>query len=48
MTKEIEEKVIMMTQDSASRLKQESGVESSLTEHEIKMYLDKVLEEVVK
>lgn len=48
MTKEIEEKVMKMTQDSASRLKEQSGVEPSLTDHELKTYLDSVLEEVVK
>jgi hypothetical protein len=48
MTKEIEDKVMMTTQDSANRLKQESGVEPSLTYREIKTYLDRVLEEVAK
>lgn len=48
MTKEIEDKVMMTTQDSADRLKQESGVEPSLTYREIKTYVDKVLEEVAK
>ena len=48
MTKEIEDKVMMTTQDSANRLKQESRVEPSLTYREIKTYLDRVLEEVAK
>jgi hypothetical protein len=47
MTKEIEEKVMTMTQDGASRLKQQSGVDPSLTDDEIKSYLGIVLEEEV-
>jgi hypothetical protein len=48
MTKEIEDKVMKMTQDNASMLSAQSGVEPSLTDNEIKSYLDKVLEELVK
>jgi hypothetical protein len=48
MTKEIEEKVMKMTQDNAARLMQESGVESSLTDNEMKSYLEQVLYEIKK
>jgi hypothetical protein len=37
-----------MTQDNANALTQQSGVELSLTDNEIKSYLNKVLEELVK
>jgi hypothetical protein len=46
MTEEIENKVLRMTKDSALTLTQQSGVEPSLTENEIKLYIDKVLDEV--
>lgn len=48
ITKEIEDKVMKMTQDNANALTQQSGVEPSLTDNEIKSYLNKVLEELVK
>jgi hypothetical protein len=48
MTKEIEDKVMKMTKGNASALAAQSGVEPSLTDNEIKSYLDKVLEELVK
>ena len=37
-----------MTQDNASMLTGQSGVEPSLTDNEIKSYLEKVFEELVK
>jgi hypothetical protein len=46
MAKEIEDKVIKMTQDNASTLATQSGVEPLLTENEIKFYVEKVLDEV--
>jgi hypothetical protein len=46
MTEEIENKVVKMTQENALTLTQQSGVEPSLTENEIKLYVDRVLEEV--
>jgi hypothetical protein len=46
MAKEIENKVIKMTQDNAYTLTQQSGVEPSLTQNEIKLYVEKVLDEV--
>jgi hypothetical protein len=48
ITKEIEDKVMKMTQDNANALTQQSGVEPSLTDNEIKSYLNKVLEVLVK
>jgi hypothetical protein len=48
MTNEIEDKVMKMTQDNTSMLTAQSGVEPSLTDYEIRSYLDKVLEELVK
>ena len=48
VTKEIEHKVISMTEKTASSLMDQSGVEPSLTDGEIRSYLDKVLEELVK
>jgi hypothetical protein len=48
ITKEIEDKVMKMTQDNAYALTQQSGVEPSLTDNEIKSYIDKVVEELGK
>jgi hypothetical protein len=48
LKKEIEDKVMKMTQDNASMLTGQSGVEPSLTDNEIKSYLEKVFEELVK
>jgi hypothetical protein len=46
MVKEIEDKVINMTQEDAYSLAQQSGVDPSLTENEMKFYVEKVLEEI--
>jgi antitoxin component HigA of HigAB toxin-antitoxin module len=48
MTQEIENKVTKMTADNANRLTEQSGIEPSLTDKEIKSYLDEVLEELSK
>jgi hypothetical protein len=48
MTQEIENKVTKMTADNANRLIEQSGIEPSLTDNDIKLYLDKVLEELSK
>jgi len=48
VTKEIERKVISMTEQTASSLIDQSGVEPSLTDGEIRSYLNEVLEELVK
>jgi hypothetical protein len=48
MTKETEDKVMKMTHDNSSMLTAQSGVEPSLTDNEIKSYLDKVLDELVR
>jgi hypothetical protein len=46
MVKEIEDKVIKTSQEDAYRLAQQSGVVPSLTENEMKSYMEKVLEEI--
>ena len=46
--REIEDNVMKMIQDNASILTAQSGAEPSLTDNEIKSYLDKVLEELVR
>ncbi|MGB6627583.1 MAG: hypothetical protein WBE61_05585 [Nitrososphaeraceae archaeon] len=48
ITKEIEDKVMKMTQDDAYALTQQSGIEPSLTDNEIKSYLERVLLELGK
>lgn len=48
MTQERENKVTKMTADNANRLTEQSGIEPSLTDKEIKSYLDEVLEELSK
>jgi uncharacterized protein YicC (UPF0701 family) len=48
VTKEIERKVISMTEQTASSLMEQSGVEPSLIDGEIRSHLDEVLEELVK
>lgn len=48
MTKEIEHKVMQVTKDTASRLAEQSGVEPSLSDEEMRSYLDNVVEEIVK
>jgi hypothetical protein len=48
VTKEIKRKVISMTEQTASSLMEQSGVEPSLTDGEIRSHLDEVLEELVK
>jgi hypothetical protein len=46
MVKEIEDKVINLTQEDAFRLAQQSGVEPSLTENEMELYVERVLDEI--
>ena len=48
MTREIEDNVLRMTRNNAATLTEQSGVEPSLTENEIKSYVDKVISEVKK
>jgi hypothetical protein len=46
MTKKIENNVMRITKDNAYELSQNTGIEPTLTDHEIKQYVDQVLEEV--
>jgi hypothetical protein len=46
MEKEIQSKVLLATRKVSERIEEETGVESSLTEVEMKQYLSDVLEEI--
>lgn len=48
MEKQIEETVIKISKDNASTLAEQSGVEPSLTDSEMKSYLNEVIAEIVK
>jgi hypothetical protein len=48
MEKQIEETVIKVLKDNASALAEQSGVEPSLTDSELKSYLNEVIAEIVK
>lgn len=48
MEKQIEEVVIKISKDNASTLAEQSGVEPSLTDGEMKSYLNEVIAEIVK
>lgn len=48
MEKQIEETVIKISKDNASALAEQSGVEPSLTDSEMKSYLNEVIAEIVK
>jgi hypothetical protein len=48
MTKQIHDNVIKITKEKSSILAAEDGVEPSLTDTEIRSYLDNVLEELVR
>lgn len=48
MIKEIEDNMMKMTQHNASILTEQSGVEPSLTDNEIKSYLEQVIREIKK
>jgi hypothetical protein len=48
LTKEIEDKVMKMTEDDAYALTQQSGVAPYIIDNELKSYLDKVVEQLVK
>jgi hypothetical protein len=48
MIREIEQKVMQVSKDTASRLAEQSGVEPSLSDEEMRSYLDYVVEEIVK
>lgn len=46
MEKQIQEKVIKISKDNASKLAEQSGVEPSLTDSEMKSYLNEVIAEI--
>jgi hypothetical protein len=48
MEKQIEDTVIKISKDNASALAEQSGVEPSLTDSELKSYLNEVIAEIVK
>jgi hypothetical protein len=48
MEREIERKVIAITKQTQERMVEETGIESSLTEEDMKQYLEEVLKEVEK
>ena len=48
MTKQIEDNVMNMTKEKSSMLAAQEGVEPSLTDIEIKSYLNEVLEELIR
>ncbi|MGA9171777.1 MAG: hypothetical protein WCF03_16590 [Nitrososphaeraceae archaeon] len=48
MEQQIVKKVVTLTKENQSRMAEESGIESSLTEEDMKIYLEKVIAEVSK
>jgi hypothetical protein len=48
MEQEIQKKVIDFTRRNQDRMAEESGIQSSLTEEDMKEYLQQVIEEVKK
>lgn len=48
MEQEIQKKVLVITRQNQDRLREETGIQSSLTEDEMKAYLDQVIREVKK
>jgi len=48
MEREIERKVIAITKQTQERMVEETGIESSLTEEDMKQYLEQLLKEVEK
>jgi len=48
MEQQIQKRVIEFTRLNQERLAEESGIQSSLTEDDIKQYLEQVIEEVKK
>ena len=46
MEQEIQKKVITVTRQNQDRITEESGIESSLTEGDMKEYLEQVIREV--
>ena len=48
MEQEIQRRVITLTKQNQDRLAEESGIQSSLTEEDMRSYLQQVIEEVKK
>ncbi|HET7148159.1 MAG TPA: hypothetical protein VFI73_06615, partial [Candidatus Nitrosopolaris sp.] len=48
MEQEIQRRVIAVTKKNQQRMAEETGIESSLTEYDMKEYLQQVIEEVKK
>lgn len=48
MEQEIQRRVIALTRKNQDRMVEESGVQTSLTEEDVKEYLEQVIEEVEK
>ncbi len=48
MAQEIEKRVITLTKQNQERLAEESGIQSSLTEDDMKSYLQEVISEIQK
>jgi len=48
MEQEIEKRVIALTKQNQDRMAEETGIQSSLSEEEIKQYVEQVIREVKK
>jgi hypothetical protein len=48
MEQEIQKQVIMLTKRSRDMMVEESGISSSLSEDDVKLYLEQVIKEVTK
>ena len=48
MEQEIQKRVITITKQNQDRMAEESGIQSSLTEEDMKSYLQEVIEEIQK
>jgi uncharacterized protein YktB (UPF0637 family) len=48
MEQQIQKKVVDFTKQNQDRMEEETGIQSSLTEDDIKQYLEQVIKEVKK
>jgi hypothetical protein len=48
MEQQIQKKVVDFTKQNQDRMEEETGIQSSLTENDIKQYLEQVIKEVKK
>ncbi len=48
MEEQIQKKVVEFTKQNQDRIEEETGIQSSLTEDDIKQYLEQVIKEVKK